>query len=502
MNKESNNPSFNFFANFRLLVVGLLFSLPLFAQDSEVGVIIPWKAIQKDFAFLNSDVTQNWNDEMDSVALPIDGLVIQIPKVSVSAVMANSQVLVEQGQFGLAINQIQLKLDVSGINIDQTVERVVSGVTVRVRIQADCSAFSLVQDQGKANAVLVLDVNGTSIVPHFQSFKIDWPKTSWKISNIQCVGPQGMGDVIQKQLTDKLGNAEDFRPALEQIVLKQIQKEIEAPLDKWSQPQLVANGSEGLTVRLQKIESLEKGFLFTSTIADPLNPGKDPVPLSVKSAQWDQMPEDAPSLLMPTAGVERILQKRWQRVPDWINYSLNKIPEFQSFVRSRFLQFFLWPDMMNYPKSAQFNLAIQKPAQIPLKWDARGHAQSALETTAWMQSIRDNKGWNYIGIKAAADVDWTMDIQKGRLQISGNPKFNQLSTFVNEDYQKEYGDVYYCESKVEDAIKTALSNVNVGIQLPNLQLTKTAGYQAQGWKALDQNTILIPWLAIKTPASN
>src|SRR4051812_6912164 len=101
MNKESNNLSFNFFATFRLLVVvGLFFSLPLFAQDSEVGVIIPWKAIEKDFAFLNSGSSQSWNDEINAVALPIDGLVIQIPKINVSAVMQNSQVQVQQGQFG------------------------------------------------------------------------------------------------------------------------------------------------------------------------------------------------------------------------------------------------------------------------------------------------------------------------------------------------------------------------------------------------------------------
>lgn len=475
---------------------------PALAQDSEVAIVVPWGSIEKDFNQWSQSLQKNWSDELTAVVVPVDGLDIQLPKVKVQALIQGSSLRAVSERLDYGIQKLMLKLSVSGLNIDQVVERMVDGVVVRVHVHVRCDAFELEQTQAQVFARLNPGVSEGKTNPSFDSFHVVWPDNSWTVTNIQCQGPTGMGEKIQTTLLSRLKNSEDFRPELEKIVLKKIQSEVMARISKWSSPQLVAEGAESLLVQLKQIQSHPKGLVFLSVLSDPKKPGTQPVSLEWDNRTWEQIPEDSPSLLLPTVGIEKLLLKRWQREPDWMSLSLNSIKSFNRLLKSRFLQFFVWSDLWNYSKSSPFTLQMQRPQSVPVSWDDNGRAQVRFNAGAWIQSVRDGKTWNYIGLSSPVKIDLQMQIQQGNLRLGGHAELQDVQTYVGAEYEQKYGRPWFSRSIVEEALKSAVERVSIGLQLPSLQFNDSTQYTANGWKGLDRKTILVPWVLKKNDSDS
>jgi hypothetical protein len=302
-----------------------------------------------------------------------DGIKIRFSGVSLNLkTFLQKPALTEtQDRLILASQNLEAQLNIAQISIDQSVTQTVGGITGTFKIQAQCNKIAMGLPEGRGHFSMSLKslLQPTKLGVQAEDFNLTWDPGFWTTADFNCVGSRGFSDLIKTQIQKISNDARSFvEPRKGQILalLNSSLDKINQPLSL-SQKWMKSRQDVNFSLRIDKInenqdqsEIIAKGHLlmeFEKSQSNEIKTLTLPSTISAQgnlSAQLPAAQSEQAILRLPEFFIKEVILQAYE-AETWMHRLNSKgFSGFKSLMSSRFIQFFVWPELMSYPKSSQF----------------------------------------------------------------------------------------------------------------------------------------------------
>ncbi|MGZ3693293.1 MAG: hypothetical protein ACXWQO_03755 [Bdellovibrionota bacterium] len=283
-------------------------------------------------------------------------------------------------EWSLASNQLSARITVNNINATTVIDKVIDGVRIRVRVNAECHNVALRLKPGMTSlaATIRAEVLNGQVNLTMPTFNADWKQGAWEVESITCTGTEGLDGFVKQQALAALSNFENFDA--------EVRAEMDRQFTQWSKDASILllsqrelpSGKDYLQLFYEPTTASEAdgGLLLQGNLRfvyPYVAPGQDilqefklgtgaakvsttsivkgkAVTKTVAVAATTTVPQ----ILLPFASIRALMMGEY--FAGQLAYSLRsyEIPAFQDFMQSRFKQFFAWPDLMKFPTNTTF----------------------------------------------------------------------------------------------------------------------------------------------------
>ncbi len=453
-----------------LSVVFLTVLMPVLVKASSVEsfLLVPWSYIQDTFLSKPESLTIN----EQNISIKVSDIPVQLSRIAGYIDYTLNPLEINNDKTQVSSQSLTVMLQISGFNVEKEFIKTVGGVQVKVKLKAECGAFTLSQNETQLTSSLRWISSGNTIKSKIESLNLVWPENSWKISTITCTGPKGFADVVQNELQTKLTRPDELVPFIKSKLEMKINSNLEQYLKPFRQNQIFKN----IEYRMANVESIfQKGFLFKLNLqVNNNNPAKISIDLNEELLHQDLK---NPILVFNLAGLQTVSQ---DLLPERWDSKLENFEGFKKLMRSRFMQLFVWPDLWQYPKSSSFPmiLNLEKDAKIVLNDDLTATLKGTLNT--WIQSQRDGKNWDYLYLKSGLQAVLKYKIQENQLvfDVSGLTQTTELKFFP--DYlQTFFPSDYIAKKTIEKSVVESLKTKSFQWPLPVVKVNEEVSLKAE-----------------------
>lgn len=271
----------------------------------------------------------------------------------------------QKREWNLASTQLEGRILVDSATTSTIIEKVVNGIRVRIRVNAECHNISLHLAPGMTSvqASINADVVDNQIKLTMPTFNADWRQGAWAVESITCTGIEGIDGIVRAQVLQALSNFQNFDAQVrtkldEQFVAWShdasllMLSERELPTGKdylklFYEPTAAAENDNGLLLTGQLRFVYPFVALGQNIVQEyKLKVGADKTKAKTSSA--------SPQLIMPFASIRSLMMGEY--FAGKLEYSIRsyEIPAFQELMQSRWKQFWAWPDLMKFPTNTTF----------------------------------------------------------------------------------------------------------------------------------------------------
>lgn len=179
-----------------------------------------------------------------------------------------------------------------------------------------------------------------------------------------------------------------------------------------------------------------------------------------------------PALLVPKEFLKKWLQVWLLDQTGNFSWQSSDVPAFKSLMRSRFMQFFVWPELMRFPKSTNFHFELKKFDIL----DLQTPQQNRMNVLATIEGeIVTDSGVKYLKLKWNMPIllDLSSHQEKINIKVLGvhqNPEIG-----LADGYQLKYSS-RIPKSSIIKAIKEQIENKSWDFSLPS-QLVKNVEFE-------------------------
>ena len=461
-------------------------------QGTEAALFTPWPVFENS---LKSWATtrRSYSQVTNSMTLNFGQYQFQLSKFTFQFDSLFSTRSSATNEISLSSQNLQIRLHVDRLSIDQILEQVVNGVVLKVHIVADCGAVDLSQSQATTGGVLQYQFGANSVSTQLKQFALQWPTQSWTVSNIQCTGPSGFNQTLQTELNSELRTANQVLPMVQAALANQIQTQASTLVSSLSTPAFLATSSQTLPVRVEfaNFESRPEGLLSHLRFIWGANGGNL---RPFNPAQWPQIAGNQPVLLMPQDGISDFIQANVEAQPTYTKVDLQQYDFFKKLRASSFLDFFVWPDLATYCDNSPFSLLVEHPHALKIQWNGDASASLSATGVAWVQSVKDKQQWYYLKIWGPVSGTVTPKLNDGNFSATLSLDNHNYQIAMVEDYVRAYDPNRYMATSVfNDFLATSNKNFSLNFQIPNLQLGPLGQATAKNLKAYPGQIIGMPF---------
>lgn len=469
-----------------IFFVSLNFSFQISAQQNdrlESAVFIPWSLTENYFNKKLQQVSPQSNFEVskNNIKLQVEDMVIPLPKIAVK-VYPNLSVQLSKEKKEINLLASLLEIEVPPFSIDQFVQRKIGDTVLNIRIKASCNSFKIVNNQLQGSSQIALKKSGSIFenqILQFSSLSLDW-SNEWQISNLECTGLQGAADFFKTSFLNYIENRKNIVQLIEKDVFRSLQDFISIKYTKLNYELSFETINkikiDSLSLSLSSFyKTVENGIVFQALMDEPNFEQKNSARVFDSSIFFHKASEIGLSdnhqieVLIEPQTIESILQKKLST----FSYSdqLNEIPEFKRILNSRWIQFFIWPDLFHYKKKSIFNQVVTgRFNNLKLTGE-----QISVETELFsnITSHRKGKNWNYIEskLKSLHSGRWGMSTNGLFVELQGKPTAFKIS--MAEAYVKKFKAATYLPEKIiKSAVVSKLKKINLNLLIPNFQIAE------------------------------
>lgn len=309
-----------------------------------IAVAAPWGFLQNELhTFVQQEVQKSLKFTSPSRTIIVKGVGLLMGEIDVNLIGLNSDAKMGYNGIQFLGNSLQMLAQVRGLSIDQVIERTVEGHNLRFRIQGQCGPFKVRFSQGQAGTRFMWRPAEEGLQLTADYLQVDIPQEKIAIEELKCQGLEGLGAGVESEIVTLLADPRKIESLIKVPLLERLNNLISS---KWSQYQL------GQMYQIQK-----NGIVFYRTTnlefdSDlSLAQYQIPDPASTASAASVLSPMVIMTEKNLNAFIEIRIYKSSHRKVD-----VSAIPEFSRLLKSKFQQFFVWPDLKNFSKSAKFEL--------------------------------------------------------------------------------------------------------------------------------------------------
>jgi hypothetical protein len=365
-----------------------------------------------------------------------------------------------------------LQLNVGEIAIHDTIERNVNGIIAIIRVDVSCvGAKVIIADPlSVISAQLVPLVNGPQLEIHFTSPVVRLAQPKMQISNFQCRGAQGLDTLIKSRLQEALNNTQSTNDFIAKILSeKNVVADTRLTFD-WATPRvLFGNAADPTSLQgiiapnqinvtknddWQLLSNLELS-LPTTPLTAPLKFNHWPLDIKTKTG-YVALPEQTP--------IE--LTKRYFAPGYWHHKDLaNNSKGFADLLASRFLEFFLWPDLERYPKHQPFPIDVTTTATPEVRWQSA--TSLFVKTKFLVQMFTNNAPYANFDIPFESEIQLSVEND----ELIFKPTNAKLS--VSARWAPSYCDNERCgsisTSTIADAVQSYVNDQKFSFALPPIE---------------------------------
>ncbi|MGZ3723623.1 MAG: hypothetical protein ACXVA9_11860 [Bdellovibrionales bacterium] len=408
-----------------VLMAALIGGAPAKAADASLQIhgdlMIHPDQVAEFFAIGGNQIRNSsvWNWQTLSFSLPYKTTWTNVQAHGPFNVQFDTTSLKTQ-ELGFTLSWADPQLNVGTFDIHDVITRDVGGVPVTVQIDGTCTGLQLRIPGGQWNVKgkMHWDFSTGAFTVAWENFALTTNGTAVPQLDLgQCQGLPGLIQTLRETV---------LKLTTDQAWLQDVLK---AGLQDWMQSTLGTLQTQLLTTREVSIKekmkvawmpaqltTLPGGMLRvagTFVLAKPGSlVGADQLPRNYDPAILGRVTESG--FIMPKDTMSRIF--RYMQINGELQYRLNStdVAAFTSLMNSRFLQFFVWPDLMNFNTSTQFYFDLASQT-VPVLGDGAmldggGSAYNITMPMIVHQWAPDANGKSYVPY-----IDFTAPVQ-GKLQ--------------------------------------------------------------------------------------
>lgn len=483
------------------------------ASESKAQLHLPWTLLNTRLQVALGGNSSTVSTEIPSYQLDAEGIKWNLSSVVISAKPGANSAALTSGNVGLRAVDAPLQMTIGQVAVDQIIEKVVGGARVRVHLKANCGPLVLNQPMTNYSSLFGLSWASGSPVATLQSFTLNWPSKSWQLADFKCEGPQGLPEILHDQIVERLGDANEFRPLLSQFLSAKVTETIESSLQKIREPFAVSSGQAKHQFKIGGLEPIESGVLAEVTVTSPgvANVAVEPS-VPVKSSKkekkkktdskipdkatvdYAKLPLDKPALIGAVGLLDQIFTSEMAAQPYYFTLDLQANKSFHDLMQSRFLQFFVFADLMNYPKSNPFYLQLFRPNFSALSVADNGNLRTSFPLSGLVQSYRENQWWTWINLNGDTQAEVRLSIVSGTL--------NYQTALSNKGVKLEYGAVYKAKFKksgsppssiASNALKGNQPALSGSVVWPTVDLGVGGQYKIDRLEWIDRSNFILHW---------
>ncbi len=464
------------------LLVLILTCPPAFATDitkissiHEVGLAVPWRHLD---TVLRGEFPAERMHTYDyaNLSFVAQEVPFVIPQTKIS-ILFNLQ----PGEFknltaAWNMASLAVKIETSPFKVEKTFVENVGGVMVSVKLAAECQGLTVLQQNADARVEVALSTNGSDVQSKVNELTFHWNQ-EWWVGNVSCEGPRGFGELMAKELRLKLADAAFVESLVKETLHVKLEKEIQDLVTKAMVPQVVyGDGKNQIVLHYKKIESLgDMGLLVLADLNIPkvlgiieTNPteSKNPVLVPLTLTENDlALVKEKPMFFLPKAA---FLESARLALSTYIyRGDLTSFPSFQDLMKSRFLQFFVWPDLRKYPKDSKFPFQTRMQQISNLSFDKGLKAKLSGTVESWLQSQRDGSSWNYLYTSSTLSTDATISVAAGAVKLTlKNTKLKSKAQMYPEYIARFKPSKSISTGILDSAIKGSVLSQGLAVTLP------------------------------------
>ena len=490
-------PLFTFSLCLFLASISRAETVPSLGRGAVVALFTPFAFFEKSLqSFMTTASTQDEASFPDQI-VNVEGLNWHISGIKYQIHSEFTQGRLAADSYDIQSRNLKVLISIQRISVDQVLRTNQGGISLDVHVQAACAPIQLAQNSAIASARISYQFSPQSISTDVTQFNFQWPKQTWMISSLNCQGPSGINYKIQTALANNLQSADTLKPYIQNALALKIQDQVDNIVDQIKRPApIIVPGSPlNLVLSFKQFQITKVGLLSYGQIS--WNGAPDPsrvTALGIDDVPPELVQATSPVLITSNQGWTHFIDAELDASPETAKVNLNQQKSFSDILKNKVLEFFLWPDLLNYTPATPFSLAIDTPKLNSLDWQSNGSAQVQISPSAWMQVTRQNKLWNYIKLYGQARASISPQIIDGKFKVIARIQNSSIHYQYGSEYVNQFGPNQFISPLIINQLSKNLETSFVfSNSLPSFDLGPIGVARFNGWVPIHSGThIAIP----------
>ncbi|MBO9665201.1 MAG: hypothetical protein J7501_00105 [Bdellovibrio sp.] len=473
-------------------------------MDSEFELQLPRQfqqsLIEKKWNSLSTQEFQgNWklSDQIIQTSqAPVNfkGITIAVKSNLKKPSLADSKALLQ-----LSSQDLSAEIQIAEVSVDTIIEKEVGGMIGKFRIQAKCEnvGLKLKSGQGKFGIILKPNVGSTAVGGEVQDVSLSWSPGSWEVGDFTCTGAEGF-DVVLRDEVQKISNDSDsFVNPQKSTIKEQVAKYLSSYELDLSLPRQLVTARNDISMSMS-IDSytedentkamVARGHIFV-TFKNSKTGNAKVLTLSKTAVILNQGAEAG--LMVPGEFAKELLNEAYA-ADSWVHtLSSSQLPGFSTIMNSRFAQMFIWPELMDYSKSAKFRFDLYSNKDPQISGSGMSY-NVKLNLISRMQAPKSSGYVNFMYFTMPFSTKLDLAVDNGVMSASFKNTALTLNYQWDPTYVKNYSPSQrFSASTIRDRVVGSISGKTNKFNLPTLPLAEGISLKVKSVKSLSNDDLLL-----------
>jgi hypothetical protein len=327
---------------------------------------------------------------------------------------------------------------------------------------------------GKAQLTMQLspEFDGPLLRAHVDDANLTWAPDAWEIQSLNCTGAEGFDDIVRAEIYKRTGDASIVTSRKAEL-LQYARDYVSSHFIDLSTPRslITARPDIEVSMRVTNFMGSEKNAVIRGIVrveftqlrtGDTVNLHLGNQAVGSSSNTLVRIPEE---FVLAVA-------KQAYAGNTWVAkvYS-DEIPGFQSLMKSRFTQFFVWRELMKYPKTARFLFEVYSPKNISVTGKNLNYEVKA-PLFAKMYAPRGGEYVPFMNFSVPLTSDVKLSLKSGTVTAN----FTDVRIGLQEYWEPSYVEKYspsrtFAAEKIRSRIESSVQNKSLDYQLPSIPVS-------------------------------
>lgn len=452
--------------------------------ESEFELVLP-KQFQQNLieekwkTLINQKFQANWQFP-DQTMQAQNGVQVQLSGISlaVASQMEKPDLGTSQTQLLLQSKSMSAQLTIGSISVDQWIEQTVSGITGRFHLQAQCSHVVLNMKAGAGNFSIALTpaVGASQATTDVQDVALSWQPDAWVAQSFSCSGAEGFSDIVNQQIIQISQDSASFVNPKKVLIISYIKQYLGGWTFDFSKARELVSSRADINMSMV-VDSFDdsnpnlaiaKGRVIINFTRSSQS-GTKTLSLATSEPTYSSTGTNA-LIRLPASFAKEVMTQAYS-ANSWVHqFYSTQVSGFSTIMNSRFVQFFVWPELMNYSKSSKFLFNVYSNKDPKITGSGLQY-QVSMNLLSQMQAPQNN---SYIPFMNFV-VPFSSKVAIGVASSKANVTFTNTGLDLQYQWDPSYVSKYdpsqrFGSSTIQGKILSAISGQSFSFALPSIPL--------------------------------
>ncbi|QDK37798.1 hypothetical protein DOE51_09475 [Bdellovibrio sp. NC01] len=477
--------------------------------DSEFELVLP-KTFQQNLieqkwkSLASQKFSANWQfpDQIvetsqsgNTIQVHLDGIKLALATQLKKPALQNGQ---SQTLLELTSSDLQAQMTIGKISVNQTVEQTVGGITGRFDLKAECNNVVLNMKAGAGTFAISLKpaVASSQVAAQVNDVALSWQPDAWVAQSFSCTGAEGFADLVNQQLQKISADSASFVDPRKELIVSYVKDYLgKFSIDLATARELVSSRSDVKTSMTidsfddsQADKMIAKGHV---TVEFTRIDSTDVTSLALSTKDANYTLGSSALIRLPGTFAKEVMAKAYA-ANTWVHRLTSaQLPGFSSLMNSRFSQFFVWPELMNYSKSAKFLFDVYSNKDPKITGSGLQY-QVNLNLLTKMQAPNNGNYVPFMNFTIPFASKVTMSVANSALKATFANTDMTLKYQWDSSYVNKFGPSQrFGASTIQGRILDAIDGQSTTVTLPAIPLTTGLSLKVNKAATLSNSDLLL-----------